>query len=339
MRNLSKLKEWIKRTYNGLDVSFDLNKDLAIVWITGFKPRGDDSRPDRGLSPLCRMILGKNANIMAVVSGPGSEYTWNKLLTSPASLCKSNGLFEAIFTCCNYLFVDSATCGQYIFMETGATLQKNSTSIEFEYTQNPTVKYFEHDTDCAIHQIFSAHEELGIFECFCNPPGGDWSGISFFDAEKEYKWTSLPRVSKHSKRPDHIFQIDRNGELIFVTIESKGYGKDLEDNIGNRLKDYINDLFNNEPTAYKANNQADWKFFNGTLGKVKYSMVSVGAFLYKNEHELTSQLVRGKLDAIFAFEFGTITTLHVYAEGVGRILIEYLQEIALKQSSFVIEVH
>lgn len=68
-------------------------------------------------------------------------------------------------------------------------------------------------------------------------------------------------------------------------------------------------------------------------------MVSVGAFLYKNEHELTSQLVRGKLDAIFAFEFGTITTLHVYAEGVGRILIEYLQEIALKQSSFVIEVH
>lgn len=47
-------------------------------------------------------------------------------------------------------------------METGATLQKNSTSIEFEYTQNPTVKYFEHDTDCAIHQIFSAHEELGI---------------------------------------------------------------------------------------------------------------------------------------------------------------------------------
>ena len=339
MRNLSKLKEWIKRTYNGLDVSFDLNKDLAIVWITGFKPRGDDSRPDRGLSPLCRMILGKNANIMAVVSGPGSEYTWNKLLTSPAPLCKSNGLFEAIFTCCNYLFVDSATCGQYIFMETGATLQKNSTSIEFEYTQNPTVKYFEHDTDCAIHQIFSAHEELGIFECFCNPPGGDWSGISFFDAEKEYKWTSLPRVSKHSKRPDHIFQIDRNGELIFVTIESKGYGKDLEDNIGNRLKDYINDLFNNEPTAYKANNQADWKFFNGTLGKVKYSMVSVGAFLYKNEHELTSQLVRGKLDAIFAFEFGTITTLHVYAEGVGRILIEYLQEIALKQSSFVIEVH
>ena len=49
MSNLPELKKWIKQTYNGLDVNFDLNKDLAIVWITGFKPRGDDSRPDRGI--------------------------------------------------------------------------------------------------------------------------------------------------------------------------------------------------------------------------------------------------------------------------------------------------
>lgn len=32
-------------------------KPLVIVWITGFKPRGDDSRPDRGLVPMARMIL------------------------------------------------------------------------------------------------------------------------------------------------------------------------------------------------------------------------------------------------------------------------------------------
>ena len=71
--SLPSLKAWMKETYNGLDVSFDLNKDLALVWITGFKPKGDDSRPDRGLSPLCRMILGKDANIMAIVSGPGTK--------------------------------------------------------------------------------------------------------------------------------------------------------------------------------------------------------------------------------------------------------------------------
>ena len=178
-----------------------------------------------------------------------------------------------------------------------------------------------------------------MFECFCNPPGGDWSGISFFKSGKEYKWTSLPRVSEHSKRPDHIFQIERKGRLIFVPIESKGYGKDLENNIGNRLKDYINDLFNSEPTAYKSNDKTDWKFFEGSIGEVKYSMISVGAFLYKDERELTNQLLRGNLDAIFAFEFGDITTLHFYASASGEILLDYLKEIALEQASFIIKVH
>ena len=338
-QNLPSLKTWIKETYNGLDATFDLNKDLALVWITGFKPKGDDSRPDRGLSPLCRMILGKDANIMAIFSGPAPQKTWEKLQNSPKELCESNGLFEAIFSCCNYLFVDSATCDSYVFMPTGAKLNKNTKPITFPYIQKPVVKYFEHDTDCAIHQILSSHKDLGVFECFCNPPGGDWSGISFFKNGKEYKWTSLPRVSEHSKRPDHIFQIERKGRLIFVPIESKGYGKDLENNIGNRLKDYINDLFNSEPTAYKSNDKTDWKFFEGSIGEVKYSMISVGAFLYKDERELTNQLLRGNLDAIFAFEFGEITTLHFYASAKGDILLEYLRKIASEQTSFVIKVH
>ena len=338
-RSLTSLKAWIKETYNGLDASFDLEKDLALVWITGFKPKGDDSRPDRGLSPLCRMILGKDANIMAIVSGPGTKYTWDKLLNAPNELCKNNGLFEAIFSCCNYLLVDSATCNHYIFMPTGATLNKNTETIKFPYIPNPVVKFFEHDTDCAIHQILSSHNELGIFECFCNPPGGDWSGISYFKNGIEYKWTSLPRVSEFSKRPDHIFQFERNGQLFFVPIESKGYGKDLENNIGNRLKDYINDLFNSEPTAYKANNQTGWKYFDGTIGKVKYNMISVGAFLYKDERELMNQLHTGNLDAIFAFEFGMITTLHFCASANGEILLDYLKKIASEQSGFVIKIH
>lgn len=119
----------------------------------------------------------------------------------------------------------------------------------------------------------------------------------------------------------------------------KGYGKDLENNIGNRLKDYINDLFASEPTAYKANEKSDWKFFDGTIGKVNYSMISVGAFLYKDERELTNQLLRGNLDAIFAFEFGEITILHFYASANGDILLEYLRKIASEQTSFVIKVH
>lgn len=339
-QNLPSLKSWIKETYNGLDASFDSTKDLALVWITGFKPEGDDSRPDRGLSPLCRMILGNDANIMAIISGPGKELIWNKLLNNPKELCDSNGLFEAIFTCCNYLFVDSATCKKYIFLETEASLIKNSNSIKFPYIQKPVVNHFEHDTDCAIHQILSSHNELGIHECFCNPPGGDWSGISFFRDDKVYKWTSLPRVSKDSKRPDHIFQLEKNGRLIFVPIESKGYGKDLEKNIGKRLKDYVKDLFSSEPTAYKVDNQSNWRFFDGTIGKVKYDMISVGAFLFRNdENELAIQLHRGKLDAVFAFEFGEVSYLHFYANRKGNTLLPYIKKIASEQRNLVIKVH
>ena len=224
-------------------------------------------------------------------------------------------------------------------MPTGAKLSKNTKAITFPYIQKPVVRYFEHDTDCAIHQILSSHKVLGVFECFCNPPGGDWSGISFFKNGKEYKWTSLPRVSELSKRPDHIFQIERKGRLIFVPIESKGYGKDLENNIGNRLKDYIKDLFNSEPTAYKSDDNTNWKFFEGSIGEVNYSMISVGAFLYKDERELTNHLLRGNLDAIFAFEFGDITTLHFYSSANGEILLDYLKKIALEQTGFIIKVH
>lgn len=338
-QNLPTLKAWMKETYDGLNASFSLNKDLAIVWITGFKPKGDDSRPDRGLSPLCRMILGNNANIMAIVSGPGTKYTWDKLLHSPKKLCESNGLFEAIYSCCNYLLVDSATCDHYLFKRTGAKLSKNANKITFPYIKKPIVKFFEHDTDCTIHQILSSHTEIGVFECFCNPPGGDWSGISFFRDASEYKWTSLPRVSENSKRPDHIFQIEKNGTSIFVPIESKGYGKDLEQDIGDRLKDYINDLFDNNPTAYKAEERSNWNSFGSNFPRINYNIIAVGAFLYKDEHELAELLLTRKLDAIFAFAFGDVTTLHFYANANGEILLDYLQLIASKQSSFIIEIH
>ena len=337
--NVATFKSWLKSTYRGMRPALDTKKDLAIVWITGFKPKGDDSRPDRGLSPLCRMLLGNNANIMAVVCGPGSTHTWELLSKRPDELCNSNGLFQAIFVCCNYLLIDSTTCKKKLFMNTKAKFVLRPDTIKFPYIQNPEVSFFEHDTDCAIHKILSHHEEIDVYECFCNPPGGDWSGISLFQDRKEYKWTSLPRVSKESKRPDHIFQIRNAEKSIFVTIESKGLGKDLEDNIGTRLKDYIKELFHSNPTAYKQSNDAEWQFFDGNLGMIEYEMIAVGAFLYKNDEELSCHLERGKLDAILAFEFGDISTVHFYSNDNGFMLVSYLQVAASEQGTFVVQIH
>lgn len=337
--NVALFANWLHTHYPSITPRLPHNKDLAIVWITGFKPKGDDSRPDRGLPPLCRMILGRNAAIMAIISGPAKPHTWDLLEHNPQELCDSNGLFQAIFACCNYLLVDSATCNKVIYMDTNAKLQKNTIPVSFPYISNITVDFSEHDIDCAIHQIFSAKEHLSLYECFCNPPGGDWSGIDMFYGGKAYKWTSLPRVLEQHKRPDHIFQVYIKNKWSFVTIESKGLGHELEDNIGNRLKDYIQYLFKSAPTSYRKDTHSEWRFFNGKFDHFDYSIVSIGAFLYKNDEELEAHLKRGNLDAVLAFDFSEISTLHYLGSQSALFLIDYLNKIISEQRNFIVKIH
>lgn len=276
---------------------------------------------------------------MAIVSGPAKEDTWDMLADDPEGLCKRNGLFESIFACCDYLFVDSVTCCGHPFFRTGATFRKNAKTVSFAYVPEPVVRYSEQDTDCAIHQILSHQNEMGVYECFCNPPGGDWSAISFYKEEKKYMWTCLPRVSQGSKRPDHIFQIRRNGQLTFVTIESKGLSRKLEKNVGDKLKAYVDELFENDSTAdIPIYNKLEWGILSGVpVGE--HSVIAVGAFLYRSDDELSERLDWGNLDAVFAFDFGETTTLHFCSNANGVFLLDYLELYALKQSSFVVKVH
>lgn len=127
--------------------------------------------------------------------------------------------------------------------------------------------------------------------------------------------------------------------MLFITIESKALGNDLENNIGHRLKDYINDLFKSEPTAFKTVRNREWRFFKGNIVKKRYKLISVGAFLFKNEAELKTHLVRGNLDAIIAFEFGELSILHYISNKNGVILLNYLKTISSEQGAFVIKIH
>ncbi|MBE7468611.1 MAG: hypothetical protein DPW09_11345 [Anaerolineae bacterium] len=65
-----------------------LNLPLIVIWITGFKPRGDDSRPDRRLVPLARMLFGNEVNILSVVYGPAKAGMWTMLQNSPQLLIR-----------------------------------------------------------------------------------------------------------------------------------------------------------------------------------------------------------------------------------------------------------
>lgn len=330
----------LKELYPAMNFSFDSEKQLAIVWITGFKPQGDDSRPDRGLTPLARMVLGNDTDILAIVYGPAKDSTWKAFKKSTTQIATNNGLWQSILKICDYVLIDSVTCEEKIFFKTNTKRLENSESVKFAH-QKPIIEYSEHDTDTAIHQIFTHKERMGVFECLCNPPGGDWSGIIFFsNGTNEHRWTSLPRVSLiGGKRPDHIIQIMSEQENIFLSIESKRIGKDLEKSIGTKLKNYIEDLFKSQPTAQKTG-KTNWQFFDNEPLQIKnFSILSIGAFIFQNEAELYTHLERGELDAIFAFEFGHETILHILTNAYSKIILDVLEQISLNMKGFKIQVY
>ena len=329
----------LKNLYPKLDIIIKKDRPLAIVWITGFKPRGDDSRPDRGLAPLARMTLGSGVEMMTIVYGPAKTSTWVQMKASIDKLCSENGLWQAVFNLSNHVLVDSATLSEPHYFYKDCVLKKNPSSITFDKARVP-VAFSEDDTDCAIHQIFAHKSELGILEGMCNPPGGDWSGVSCFIQDEEYRWTSLPRVSPiGGKRPDHVIQIATSDKNTFLSIESKGKGADLEDNIGTHLSDYMRDLFSSIPTAHRKVN-GDWRNMDdNTPCLPPYILYSVGAFLYKNDAELSTHLSRGNLDAILAFELGPETVVHVKDRTSGHIIVDVLKRAKSAMGGFKIQVH
>jgi hypothetical protein len=103
-----------KALYPDMSTDFEawLSKDdkhLAISWVMGFKPRGDDARPDRGLPPLARMLVGDDCELMTFVYGPAPASHWNDLATNPVGLARRNGLWEAVLGVSDAVLADSAT--------------------------------------------------------------------------------------------------------------------------------------------------------------------------------------------------------------------------------------
>lgn len=336
---LSNLENIINGIYPAKQISFDKTKDLVIVWITGFKPRGDDSRPDRGLTPLAKMVVGNEGNIMAIVSGPAKTSTWDHLQRSREELAKENGLWQSILNISRYVLVDSSTCASILFYELNGTPLENTNPVTFQYSSKDP-DFGEHDTDSAIHSIFARKEHLNILEALCNPPGGDWSGISYFGIDgTEYRWTSLPRVSANAKRPDHLIQVMEKDIDTLIIIESKQRARDLENNVGDGLKAYITELFSVAPTAYRKQDK-DWRLYDSnTYPQRKCQVFSVGAFIYENEAELSVHMQRGNLDAMLAFEFGANTCLHVLAPTAKSSILAILKKILANIPNIKVQIH
>ena len=235
------------------------DKPLAIVLVTGFKPRGDDSRPDRGLTPLARMLAGQEAEILTVVWGPAKPAMLRKAKEDPLAASESNGLIQSIFACSEQVLFDSVN-GQPFSVNTESFKSKKSNETPILSGSLVMPPLGEHDVDALFHFITTQPSRQYIVEGMCNPPGGDWSGINLrLQNGNLGRWTSLPRVSAE-KRPDHVIQVELPSGEIILSVESKQTLASLEDNVGPRLKAYLSHLLNSKPNVVQSKGATGWSY-------------------------------------------------------------------------------
>lgn len=333
-----------KALYPDMDNSFvawlaDESKHLAISWVMGFKPRGDDARPDRGLPPLARMLIGDNCELLTFVYGPAPETHWIDLARNPVGLGTRNGLWEAVLAVSDGVLIDSATKP----VSTPRGYQKDAWAavlVKEEqislFVEPKVLSLGEQDVDTALHVAFESLGTATIFEGMCNPPGGDWSGISFrWDGtDPEHRWLTLPRVSADgAKRPDHVFALFGHGKgTICLCVESKERAQALDAGIGPRLTRYTEALFESTPSIYRDTTLNSWAIFNSPWKRRDVIFISAGAYLVSTPETPFHGLPEGSgLDFQIGVSFsedGQKCTLHLRGDtDSGRAVVSYLAEL------------
>lgn len=312
-------------------------KHLAISWVMGFKPRGDDARPDRGLSPLARMMVGDDCELMTFVYGPAPAAHWRDLSLNPVGLAARNGLWEAVLGVSDGVLIDSATKPAiaprgYMKESWAAVLAEEKISLS---VKAKVLSLGEQDVDTALHVAFESLGEDFIFEGMCNPPGGDWSGISFrwAGAEAEHRWLTLPRVStKGAKRPDHVFALFGHGDqTVCLCIESKERAQALDANIGPRLTRYVEVLFESEPSIYRDAKGDPWSIYESAWKRRDIRFLAAGAYLGTVGDPFRGLPKGTGLDIQIGVSFsedGEQCTLHFRGDtDAGRALVTHLAEL------------
>lgn len=268
--NRRRLANGIQRLYPTYDANIlerlaSSDSDLILCMIKGFKPAGDDNRPDRGVLPLSAMLSSTDIEVMTYIYGPVIERNFNALMANPERLADSNGFWRAILSLSNYVALDVPVLTRCpddaydaeVILDTSelkehyiGQLADEDSLTQDNFSSIPQ-SFHEDDVDTGIHFLFSHLLCEVCFEGMCNPPGGDWSGLSVFYGDYEVRW-SLPRESKKvdGKRPDHVLELfgvfDRP---VLLSIESKERSSDLEANVGEGLVNYIHNLMNYVPNV------------------------------------------------------------------------------------------
>jgi hypothetical protein len=178
-----------------------------------------------------------------------------------------------------------------------------STTPAIPFDANLPPVYGEHDVDTILHMLFATAPERKVFEGMCNPPGGNWSGISFQATPKAdvVRWSSLPRVPMGVKRPDHVVVFQARRPTV-LSIESKHRAGTVETGVGSRLTAYVDTLFRIPPTITRAPTGQAWTQFTATWSPTA-DFLSAVAYHYQSSIDPQSVRTRSGADIAFAVEF------------------------------------
>jgi len=332
----------IKGLYSDLptEVSswLDSKNDLVICWIAGFKPRGDDSRPDRGLVPLARMLFGNEVDVLSFIYGPAKDEMWRTLRSNPQGLIQKNGLWEAVCKLSDCVFLDSPTnkgITARAYLRSHWDAKQKAMVARVRAVGDTPLKYGENDVDTVLHCLFAYLINASVFEGMCNPPGGDWSGISILDNEKrtESRWLTLPRVSgSATKRPDHVLQFFYSSKIVIVAVESKELAQRMEPGIGPRLKKYLTTLFSTPPNVRRAHPNGSWQPYSGQRFKIQMEIATAVAFMSSSEAEIKGVLQTSQADFALAVEFtgSTCQIRGIAGSSLGELILSTIKEAVKK---------
>lgn len=173
------------------------------------------------------------------------------------------------------------------------------------YVSPAPLRAAEHDVDTALHLLLGRLGSADVFEGLCNPPGGDWSGLSVMteDRKEELRWLVLPRVTADgAKRPDHVFHLFGSFKpSIVLAIESKEKAQAVEPRIGPRLVKYVNDLINGLPSVRRESG-GDWKHCEDRV-REPMTVASGAAFVMQDEGAIGAVAGRAEVDIVLGFRF------------------------------------
>lgn len=317
-------------------------KNVVIIFVTGFKPRGDDSRPDRGLMPLGRMLTGPNDLVVTFLWGPAKKLMLERLATNHQDVAKSNGLIEAAVAVSDFVLVDSINHSPFLIDSRKSKSVRNKLPQMKSTMSAPDIN--EHDVDSIIHFLSTQPSRDQYFEGMCNPPGGDWSGISLeLNDGSEIRWTSLPRVSNSSaKRPDHVIQFRLPKIDFILAIESKLSASKMDIGVGPDLVRYISDLAKVSPNVTRKSKDHNWTSsrINSNF-KLSPSVYSAATFRLIKKTELKEVLDSSSANMVIGLEFDYETNLiqvHLMAQKGCDFLVESFRVLA-ETSDFAVKVY